>query len=59
MSLNDGIEKEFVYLFKFYCTTNLLDYQDSSNLPHTGGSKKMRGENQSRDLIGSFVEVPR
>jgi hypothetical protein len=39
--------------------SNLLDHQDSSSLLHTGGSKRKRGENQSRDWIGSFVEVPR
>jgi hypothetical protein len=40
--------------------SNLLDHhQNSSSLPHSGGSKRKRGENQSRDWIGSFVEVPR
>jgi hypothetical protein len=40
--------------------SNLLDHhQDSSSLPHTGGSKRKRGENQSRDWIGSSVEVPK
>jgi hypothetical protein len=37
--------------------SNLLDHhQDSSSLPHTGGSKRKRGENQSRIGSGLFLK---
>jgi hypothetical protein len=34
-------------------------HENTSNLLNTGGSKRKRGENQSRDWIRSFVEVPK